>query len=207
MVLLSASRGYSQSEGYGTEYSHYKAKGAFEGIWLYENSNESIKFEIRLKCVYRLTTTGDTLTEIMGIYDLYKGGKKLEMTSIFVKYYDRPRYDSLFLSISSFSDYEEFSRELRLVFPVSGCVSAEDNDFVAYDMIKDHPRMMTRDFRIDVGCLEASNSILIWDIWKESTAPEYHITGKEPKPGDYNIPEKCILTRISKDPYSGMKVQ
>ena len=205
MVLLSTMKGYSQSEGYGSEYSHYKAKGAYEGTWLYENSSKNLKFEIRLKCVYRLTTTGDTLTEILGIYDLHKNGKKLDMTSIFVKYYDRPRYDSLFLSIASFSDYEQLTRELILVFPISGCVSAKHNDFVAYDMIKNYPRMITDDFRIDVGCLDSSNTILIWDIWKESTYSECRITtGNEWKPGEFNIPEKCTLTRISHDPMYGL---
>ena len=205
MVLLSTLKGYSQSEGYGTEYSHYKAKGAFEGIWLYENSSKNLKFEIRLKCVYRLTTTGDTLTKVLGTYSFYKKGKKMKMNSLLKKYIDRDNYDSLFLSISSFSDYEQLSNEHIYGFPISGYLSEEDNDFNLYDVLTKNATKNARYFRVDVQQLDASNTILIWDIWKESTYSECRIiTGKEPKPGDFTIPEKCTLTRVSHDPMYGL---
>ena len=128
----------------------------------------------------------------------------MKMNSLLRKYKDRVNYDSLFLSISSFSDYEQLSNEHIYGFPISGYLSEEDNEFYVYDVLN-NAIVNSHYFRIDVERLDATNSLLLWDIWKESTYSECRIiTGKEPKPGDFTIPEKCTLTRVSHDPMYGL---
>ena len=202
MVLLSTLKGYSQSEGYGTEYSHYKAKGAFEGVWKYD-FNET-KFIVRLKCLYIIATNGDTLTNVLGTFDLYKNGQKIVFYSQLRDKY-KINSDSLMLTIAETSDFKQLSRENIFSFPIWGGISEKDNYFIIYENIPFKHFRNSLPFNIEVSSFSWSNTALLWDLWSEGIGLKRHIIMDfDPKPGDFTIPEKCTLTRISHDPMYGL---
>ena len=189
MVLLSTLKGYSQSKGYGTEYSHYKAKGAYEGTWLICDTLNTTEFIVRLKALYRVSSTGDTLTEILGVC-----GWKNVQTS----------HDSLISAVSIFHDYRQLSDSLIYSFPLWGGVSETENYFMVHENIN-QKAISSLPFKLKIQKLNKSNRYIYWDLWDEGVGLEHHIiTGKEPKPGEFNIPEKCTLTRVSHDPMYGL---
>lgn len=192
----------------GWRYSYNKIKVAYEGTWKYEN--DSIVFILRIKCIENLIIHDNKKSIwIFGTYSLFKNNKKIIDSDSLLLHFGKNQYDKK----SSDNIDKKIYNIVTHQMPLSGAITKKSNRFRFHEINPKHNNLHDN-FRIEVDRLNKKNKYLYWDIWKRDIRPKQYGSHtyssqnnpRSPKPGDFQIPEKCTLTRISHDPYYEIEV-
>ena len=198
MFTLLSLPSFAQQEGKAMDYAELhipfwaaQTKMAFDGTWRYEN-NDTI-FIIHLKGLYNNLHKSDFfLLSYYGTYTLKIGNLLIEDNSL-----------SLF-KLKNICFNKDLAKQDFELIPISLFTTSLEYTSLLCSKFKDVTRVRQNgNFYVRADICDSSNEHISFDFADRDKDSHFYLYGSdtEPKGNGFSVPTKCVLTRISHDPY------